>query len=169
MSERNRRAFGNKLFELLKIYDAWEADLLWLFSTCFTGLRGVSANIPTAVMHPFLFELWSCAVGNGDSMWTLLSASAFTCWSRWGHFLLCFSGRWMLPQGWCELTYHTTTTTGDFFFIINKSLRSWSSTKRCALWQPPRPSSEPCIRGNTNLYLPGSAASATGQCCCQGS
>lgn len=31
------------------------------------GLRGVSPNITSAVMHPFLFELWSCAVGNAIS------------------------------------------------------------------------------------------------------
>lgn len=98
VSERNRWAFGNKLFELWKTHDAWKGILLGLFSICFSWpKRGpckhhlcCNASLP----------LW---------------ATELCCWKWWFHMNLAVSISFHLlkqmrtfpPQLFCQVNVTT--------------------------------------------------------------
>lgn len=97
MSERNRWAFGNKLFVLLKAHTDWKSIPLRFFSTRFS-----------------------------DFVWTLLSTSAFAGWSRRWQFLLSSSVRWLLPPISLTHHIFSFQPSRLEAFFINKGLRCWT-------------------------------------------
>lgn len=108
VSERNKWAFGNKLFELLKTHDAWKAVLLWLFSTCFSWpKRGpckhhlcCNASLP-------------------------LGALGLCCWKWWFHVNISFhllkQMRTFLPQLFCQVD----VTTGVMLINTLHNHQDW--------------------------------------------